>query len=402
MAAVAGIIAEYNPFHLGHARQLSALRHILGEDCGVVAAMSGNFVQRGECAVAEKHARAEAAVRCGVDLVLELPTAYAAATAEVFARGGVGLLAASGIVTHLCFGSEEGELAPLLELARCLEREDFAALLRENLAEGMGFAAARQRAAEAIAGGAAGCLAQPNANLGVEYLRALDRLGGGMMPLTIRRTGAGHDSTEEGECPSASLIRGRLRRGEPWTAMVPPASAGVLCRELSAGRAPASLALAERAILSALRRMDEAELRPYDGGGEGLYRRFYRAVHRGAALEEVLALAKTRRYSHARLRRLALAAWLGLPAEPEPLCCLRVLAANSRGRALLREMKETAALPVVTRPAGGKRSSPEIRRLLEAEERYTDLFALCCPVLSALTPGSEMTTNPVILREEMT
>ena len=397
MAAVAGIIAEYNPFHLGHAWQISALRHRLGEDCSVVAVMSGNFVQRGECAVAGKHARAEAAVRCGVDLVLELPTAYAAATAEIFARGGVGLLAASGVVTHLCFGSEEGELAPIADTAACLEGESYTALLRENLARGMSFAAARQQAAEALVGPAARCLAQPNANLGVEYLRALKCLGGGMIPLTVRRIGSGHDSAEAGEYPSASLIRECMRSGRSWADMVPPESGRILCRELAAGRAPASLALAERAVLSVLRRMAEEELRPYDGGSEGLYRRFYGALHRGATLEEVLALAKTKRYSHARLRRLALAAWLGLSPEPAELCCLRVLAANARGCALLREMKGRALLPVVTKPADGKRLGPDVRQLLEEEARCTDQFALCCPALSAWTPGCEFTTNPVIL-----
>ena len=109
----AGIVAEYNPFHLGHQYQIAAMRRTLGEDCAVVAVMSGNFVQRGDFALLPKHLRAEMALRCGVDLVLELPTVYAMATAETFARGGTAILHAAGVVTHLCFGSECGDLAQL-------------------------------------------------------------------------------------------------------------------------------------------------------------------------------------------------------------------------------------------------------------------------------------------------
>ena len=113
--AVAGIIAEYHPFHRGHAWQIVQTRARLGEDTAVVAVMSGNFVQRGDFAVFSKHARAEMALGGGVDLVLELPVQWSSATAERFAQGGVSILAATGVVTHLAFGCECGALAPLAE-----------------------------------------------------------------------------------------------------------------------------------------------------------------------------------------------------------------------------------------------------------------------------------------------
>ena len=129
--AVAGVIAEYNPFHRGHAWQLEELRRRLGTDVPAVACMSGNFVQRGDFALLNKHSRAEMALMGGVDLVLELPTPWAAAGAERFAQGAVAVLAASGVVTHLAFGCESGELAPLQAAAEGLEQAEYPEKLRE-------------------------------------------------------------------------------------------------------------------------------------------------------------------------------------------------------------------------------------------------------------------------------
>ena len=215
--AVAGIIAEYNPFHRGHGWQLSALRGQLGQDTEVVAVMSGNFVQRGDLAVMDKHARAEAALRCGVDLVLELPTPWSCSTAERFAQGGAAILAATGVVTHLVFGSECGDLDALWAAALCLDGEEYPLVLRRLLATGMSFAAARQEAVAQLSGDAARCLSQPNDNLAVEYLRALSRVdgAGGIEPVTFRRVGAAHDSAEPGAYASASYIRGLVLAGDP-------------------------------------------------------------------------------------------------------------------------------------------------------------------------------------------
>ena len=171
----AGIISEYNPFHRGHAWQLGELRRRLGADTAVVCAMSGNFVQRGDFAILRAHARAEAAVRGGADLVLELPLPWAIASAEGFAAGGVGVLAATGAVDTLVFGSECGDTETLKAVAAALESESFAAYLRQGLQEGVSFAAAREAAARKLLGEKATVLAQPNDILGVEYCKAIAR-----------------------------------------------------------------------------------------------------------------------------------------------------------------------------------------------------------------------------------
>ena len=395
MAAVAGVIAEYNPFHYGHAYQLSAIRERLGEDTAIVAVMSGNFVQRGECAIMEKHARAEAALRGGADLVLELPTVYAAATAEIFARGGVNILAAAGVVTHLCFGSESGEIDALERTAQCLDSEAYRGALKGILEQGMSFASARQAAAESLIGEAAKCLRGANNNLGVEYLRANNALGAPMVPMTVRRVGAAHDSAETEGFASASAIRKAILTGEEWQQLVPEGTAAVLEREMEQGKAPTSLTCAGRSILYQLRKMEEEDFLPYDGGEEGLYRRFYKAVRRGNNLEEILTLAKTKRYSHARLRRMALAAWLELEQAPERPPYLRVLAANGRGCALLKDMKKKAALPVVTKSASVRKLGEEAERFFSAEAKYTDLYALCSGAIAPV--DREYTMDPVIL-----
>ena len=392
---VIGIIAEYNPLHLGHAYHMGEARRLVGEDSPVVAVMSGNFVQRGEAALLSKYARAEAAVRCGADLVLELPTDYAAVTAEVFARGGVSLLAATGVVTHLCFGSESADLPALAATAQYLESGAFQAALVRRLKAGTTFAAARQAAAEDALGSTAVCLASPNDALAVEYLRAIRGLGTEITPVPIRRVGAAHDSEETAKFASASAVRASVLAGEDWDRFVPVESAAILRREMDAGCAPVSMASCERMILARLRTMGEEAFRPYDGGGEGLYHRFYRAVRQTASLEQLLDLAKTKRYTRARLRRMALAAWLGLEAPEEPPPCLRVLAANSRGCALLKTMKKRAALPVLTKPGDARVLGPAVERYLARESRYTDLYTLAWPKPGRA--GLEYISGPVIL-----
>jgi len=207
-----GIVAEYNPFHTGHAYQIAQTRRLFQEETAVAAVMSGNWVQRGECAVTDKWTRAEMALAGGADLVLELPTVWAAASAEGFARGAMATLAATGVVDVLSFGSECGETAPLLELARCLNSPDFSRALRRELGPKKSFVQCRRQAAERLLGAEyAALLDRPNNNLGVEYLRFLPE---GLEAVTIPRRGAEHDSETAAEFASASLLRKCLRAGD--------------------------------------------------------------------------------------------------------------------------------------------------------------------------------------------
>lgn len=394
---VAGIICEYHPLHLGHAWMMDEVRRQGAE--AIVCAMSGNFVQRGEAAIVDKLARAGMAVRCGADLVLELPTPWAAATAEKFALGGVMLLEKTGVVTALAFGSECGNADALRHLAAALDTAEYEENLRALLAGGESFAVCRQKAAAQLVGeDAAALLANPNNNLGVEYCRALHKRHSAMGVMTVPRIGAGHDGAPVKGVASASHIRTLLLEGKTEQALsyMPPAAADVLRRELEAGRAPAALQNCERAVLGKLRAMQEEDFKRLDGGDEGLYHRFYQAVRTTVGMEELLDDAKTKRYSHARLRRMMLSAWLDLPPAPEEVPYLRVLAANKTGRKLLRQMRDKGA-PVLTKAADVTALGHEAEAFFRAEALRTDLYTLTFPDLSQSGCGRDWRTTPVML-----
>lgn len=380
----AGIVAEYNPFHRGHAWHIAETRRRLGGEAPVVCVMSGHWVQRGECALADKWLRAALALDRGADLVVELPTPWAMASAESFARGAVSLLAATGVVDVLSFGSETGELAPLEAAAAALDAPDYPERLRAALGRGLSFPAARQEAAGAA------CLSAPNNNLGVEYLRSLRALGSTIRPLTVPRQGAGHDGPAAGGFASASELRRLLRagRGEEAAPYLTAPWSGEL----------ADMQHIERAVLARLRTMGEGDWAalPDGGGAEGLPSRLAKAAREAVSLEDFYARAKTRRYPHARLRRLALAAFLGLRAAERPAAppYVRVLGLGGRGRALLRRMKDTCPLPVIVKPAQARELDGPARTLFESEARYTDLYGLCFPAPRPC--GAEWIHSPVV------
>jgi len=399
----AGIIIEYNPLHSGHVHLLEETRRRLGADTAVVGVMSGDFVQRGDFAIVRKQARARAAVESGVDLVLELPLPWAVSSAEGFADGGVQVLQATGLVTHLAFGSECGEAEPLRQLAETMLDKRLDDLIRQELAAGISFAAARQKAVgQLTAPETAALLEQANNVLGVEYCKALLKCGSSIEPLTVRRSGSGHDAAlQEGEHPSGSAIRELLRSGKRQEALglMAPAMARAYLAEEAAGRAPVLAETCERAILARLRSMSEADFAKLDESREGLYNRLHDASRTVVSVEEVLAQAKTKRYAYARLRRMVLWAWLGLTPEemPPQVPYLRVLAANGRGRELLARMKKTAALPILTKPNHIRRLDEAAQKLFALEARAADLYALAYPDLSAAVGGRAWREGPEIL-----
>ena len=391
-----GIVAEYDPFHSGHAYLLARARERLGRDAAAVAMMSGNWTQRGKCALADKWTRARLALLGGVDLVLELPTVWAASSAQSFACGAVDLLCACGVIDTLCFGSECGDLDALKAVAECLDGEEYAAALRRHLERGGGFAACRAAAVSDVMGRRAGLLlSKPNNNLGVEYLCALRARGSGIEPVTVLRRGAGHDETAAGEFCSASYLRGELSCGRWEAARYLPEGGEAVLR----GAPLADPARIERAMLALLRTMtaeDWAAL-PDAGEAEGLPHRLERAGRACRDVEEFFTLAKTKRYARARLDRLALWAYLGLSADyvPQTPPYLRVLGMSERGRQVLAQMRKSATLPVIVKPTHAKRLAGAGRSLAELEARCTDLYDLCLDTIPA--PSREWRENPVLL-----
>ena len=415
---IAGIVAEYNPFHTGHAYQIACTRERLGEDSAVAAVMSGNWVQQGDCAIADKWTRARLALMGGVDLVLELPTVWAASTAESFARGAVDILESCGVVDALSFGSECGRIEELKQVAQCLNSPEYGEAVRALANEGATFAACRQRAVSSLLGEDLGSLlSKPNNNLGVEYMRALSAIGSKIEPMTVLRQGAAHNSVtgvivrqadgtyrtgpahmEMPRFVSATQLRMDIQEGY-WDAAQPYLpEGGRAILEGSTVSLP-SLEQVGRVMLSRMRTMtagDWAQL-PDSGAAEGLPQRLERAGRSCTGMAEFFDLVKTKRYTRARLDRLVLWAYLGLKAAdvPEKPPYIRVLGFNERGREVLRQMKERAALPVITKPAHARRLAPECRALFELEGRCTDLYDLCLGTIPV--PGREWTQGPVTL-----
>lgn len=399
--SVIGIVGEYNPFHYGHKHHIAETKRLLGEDCPVVCAMSGDFIQRGEAAVYSKFARAEAAVRSGVDLVLELPPAWALSSAEGFARGAVGLLGSIGVVTHLSFGSECGEVEPLETLAEILLDPLIGADIRRELEaqEGIPFAAARQRAVAKRAGELSGQLETPNNILAVEYIKAVYEQGLSIKPVTVQRFGSGHDKISESGHKSAAEIRRALANGADISASVPGSAYEIYRREDKLGHGPVLMENLESAMISRLRMLPDSAFAALPDAGEGLNNRLARAAREESGLDAVIAAAKSKRYALSRIRRMVMCAVLGISADMsrETPPYARVLAANARGCALLRDMEGKARIPVITKPAAVKELGAECREVFDRSSSAHDLYVLGYSAKEERRGGADWRTSPKIV-----
>lgn len=398
---IAGVVAEYNPFHNGHARHLEKTREFGGgcEATHIVAVMSGSFVQRGEPAIMPKFERAKAALSGGADLVIELPTPWCLSSAENFAFGAVSLLNSLGCVEAVSFGSEAGDVAPLLRAVEIMETERFTSLLKYFLSMGSAYAEAQQKALKEIAGDkVASVLSTPNNTLGIEYIKALRKLNSQMQPFTVERMGTAHDSMAPlGDMASATYLRKlitseRLINALPY---MPQACSAVVSEAALKQRIPADATLLERAVLSRLRTLTTEQLQTVAGVTEGLENRVYNAVRNAKTLTQLEEAIKTKRYPLTRVRRLIWCAYLGITKDDvaQPIPYARVLAANERGKEILSAAKPT--VPLLNRAAQVAKLSDECQALWEKETRITDLYGMAFDV--PLPCGEDHTTG--LIRE---
>ncbi len=393
----AAVVCEYNPFHMGHRYHLEETRRICGADY-VIAVMSGNFVQRGEPAIMSKWARAEMALRCGADLVVELPAAYALSSAQYFAAGAVDLICKMSVVTHLSFGSEtfggEEGTAELERFAwRTLRGPE---IDKKRLQKGHSYAAAAQ-----VPG-----MDAPNDVLGAEYIRALRRRGSNIRPAAVRRIDAAHD-----RLGSAKDIRTRIRNAAaagtdcsraPERRM-PSAALEIFKKELEAGRCPVFPEHFTQAIFSSLRSLGPAGLRGCPFVREGLEYKIYSAACGRADFGAMIRECTSLRYTASRIRRIIFAALLGisreLPGMPAPY--IRVLGMNRGCGLLMDALTERARVPVITSKAKFLKSaadSPEnaaAKLFLEVENRAADVYALGFSAQDQQVGYSEL-THPLI------
>lgn len=367
----AGIIAEYDPFHNGHAAQLAAVR-AAGAQC-IAVCMSSGAVQRGGMPILPEKVRVRAALAAGADIVIALPAPYAASSAEQFAAAGVHLLAALGCDT-LAFGTETPDAQALLDAARLLQGEKINTLLRKNLATGMTYAAARADAAETLRPGMGTLLRTPNNILGIEYCKAILTQGAALTPLALPRLGASHGggAGEHGGTLMASASYLRSLPRPDWEPFV-PAEAAALYGKADAEGLLLDNAKFETAVLALLRMQNPENFAQLRGVSEGLENRLAVAVREADSLEDLYTRLKTKRYPHARLRRLVLDAALQTPAELPMPPYIQVLGA--RKTALPRLKK--AALPAGTALADLMRTGPDAEKIGRLHSKAVDFSSLC-------------------------
>lgn len=384
-----GIIAEYNPFHNGHAAQLAAAR-AAGADC-IAVAMSAGAVQRGEVPILPESVRVRAALASGADIIAALPAPYACAGAEAFAAAGVRLLAALGCDT-LAFGAETPDAARLMDAARLLLSEKINEELRKNLDAGQTFAAARAAAAEAACPGMGSLLREPNNILGVEYCKAILTQNAALTPLPLPRLGTGHGGTMGQHGAVAMASAGYLRTLPvcDWAPFV-PASAQALYRQAEQDGLLRSSVKFDAALLALLRTQTAADFAGVRSVNEGLEHRLAAAVRTAADREELYALLKTKRYPHARLRRLALDAALHIPPDLPPVPYIQVLGAKKQALPRLKQ----AALPAGTALADLQRTGQAAEQIGNLHSKMVDFSALCRDKTRPM--GLAFTTKPVVL-----
>lgn len=392
---IAGIIAEYNPFHKQHAWHIEETRKRVGRDAAVVCVMSGDFVQRGEASVFSKFLRAEAAVKGGADLVLELPLPWCMSSAEGFARGGVGLLGALGCVDYLSFGAECENIKTLGTIATMLMDPQLDAAIMAELKTGVSYAAARQAAVSRDIGSLAQVLEQPNNILAVEYLKAIYQQRLRIEPMAIRREGPGHD--EAGG--SASDIRRLLTLEKPIKEYVPRECWKLYKNEKVLGRGPVTAESLEQPMLSRLRMKKSADFALIPDDAEGLSKKLSDAAHEEPSLDGVLAEAKSKRYAMARLRRMCMCAALGIQAGDAdgipPYA--RVLAANARGRAALRVMQDKSRIPILTKPATVRELDEHCKKIFILNSDAHDFYVLGYSAMEERRGNADWRTSPRML-----
>ena len=367
--SVSAVICEFNPLHTGHEKALRCAS--MEGTAPVVCILSGNFVQRGEPALYSKWLRTEAALRCGADLVIELPLPWAMAGAETFARGGVYLAAALGC-TQLVFGSECGDIEPLQKAAAYLNSQAFTDDLHNAPAEEhtLPFASRRELVLANALGADAACVVQkPNNTLAVEYCKAIESLALPVRPVTLTRVGTPHDGEIDGNTASASALRKLIECGKfnEASRFMPDAAKNVFI-----GQSTASAKQLEKAVFYGLRTARKEDFLTVPDIGEGIENRILDAAGKAETLEELYRLVKSKRYSHARIRRIVFSHFLGIRATPELPPYLRVLGMNKTGASLL----QNATLPVLTKTAELRNMSEECRMLFELESRADDIYAL--------------------------
>lgn len=347
------IIAEYNPFHAGHAYQIAELRKQFGKEATITVLLGGIFSQRGTPYIAPPYIRAEAAVKCGADLVLELPFPFSCAPAGIFARAGVEIAEKIG-ADILAFGSECGDMEILTQALARLDSAEMQAALAAAKDETVSKTRLYARVYKELYGEDA--LSLPNDILAIEYLRAIRRSGAAIRPYTVRRVGQYHGG-ESGFASASMLRRDYAARGiEAFAGRMPDAACEVFAKAKADGLLMPDY---ERLAGAVLLKFAEGKSDVAFSGG-GLSGHIAKAAKESKSIADICQKAATARYTDAEISRCILYTLLGVRTEDldAPVRYTRVLAMREGGRQILAAGH---AIEILTKPSAVQKLSAAAR-----------------------------------------
>ncbi len=416
-----GIIAEYNPLHNGHQYQIGQAKTLTGADY-VIVVMSGDFVQRGEPAIYDKYTRTRMALNAGADLVLELPSCFAIASAEDFASCGVSLLDQLGVVDHLCFGSECGNVEPLKTAAEILAKEpdEYKEFLKNQLAEGAPFPKARAQALTNVMFRSGlypefdwnKLISSPNNILGIEYIKALIRMNSRIQPVTVLRSGNGyHDINilDDAIFASASAIRKALMEGDPDVIrrQIPyPLENSGLSNQSSAVFADDISEILNFTLLDLNHKSEDFTL--FSDVSKELSDRLSRQILDFDTFSGRIQSLKTKQYTYTRISRALLHILLGIQeADMKEFRSegyafyARVLGFKKQALPLLSEFKAKSRIPLISKVANAEKilaENPLARKSFQYDMHASHLYQMIQFQKSGIRSKNEF-TNPVIIKE---
>ncbi|NLP30511.1 MAG: nucleotidyltransferase [Clostridiales bacterium] len=384
---VIGIVAEYNPFHKGHLYHLEETKKRGQADC-IVAVMSGNFTQRGEPAMINKWKRAEIAIKNGVDLVIELPFAFACNNAEYFARGAIKIFEGLGCISKFSFGSEKGNLEELIKTARVLafEDNDFKLLIKKYSNKGLSYPKARYEALCEYRGSeVASAVMHPNNILGVEYLKEWLRLNSKMEPMAVKRKGSGyHDLELHDEISSASAIRQSIdkNRGLNQIKHTVPLSTIKVLEDFDFNSFLTLNDLFELFVYKILS-TDRDELESILSATEGLENRLKKSIIKSKNTDDLIRKIKTKRYTSTRVQRLLIHTLIGLKKEDffdilnSKILYARILGLSKKGSDLLALINKQgcSTIPILNKITK-EIEKDEIWKLIKYDILSSDIYNL--------------------------
>ncbi len=386
---VNGIVAEYNPFHNGHLYQLQDAKKQSGAEYTVVV-MSGNFMQRGTPALLNKYRRAEMALRNGADLVIELPALYSASSAEFFATGAVTILDKLGVVSHLCFGSESGDIDTLSKLADILaaESDEFMDALKQGLRQGLSYPSARTAALTKLHPDLMNCrdvLALSNNILGIEYLKALKRRNSPMTPITTRRSSSNYGDRLMGSYQSSALALRHAIYDDcdilSLASQMPDSAFTILEKTLSSSGA---MRLDDFSNILHYKLLMEADTgyTDYLDVSSDLSDRILKHLDQFTGFREFCDLLKTKDMTYTRISRSLMHILLDIRSEDmeaakqnDYVSYARVLGFRKDAEPLLSAIKKSTSIPLVTKLADAEKVLDESAlRILEKELRINSIY----------------------------